>query len=235
RNQPLVLRDEKLYLRRYWRYERAVAARALRRVATPFALDEEKARAWLDRLVPSPESGAVPPGDGQKIACAIALRSGLSVITGGPGTGKTYTAARLLALLLALDPQPERLRLAIAAPTGKAAARLKESIGAALKELQGKLGSDLPLASLVDGIGPARTLHSLLGARPDTRKFRHGVANPLSVDVLIVDEASMIHLEMMDALLAAVPPQARLVLLGDKDQLAPVDAGAGLGELSRDA
>ncbi len=235
RNEPLVLRGEKLYLRRYWRYEREVAARVLQRVATPLAVDAEKAREWLQRLFAPPAAPARRPIDLQKVACAVALRSGLSVITGGPGTGKTYTAARLIALLLALDPQPERVRLAMAAPTGKAAARLRESIGAALKDLQDKVGPGLPLASLVGAIGPARTLHSLLGARPDTRRFRHGAANPLSVDVLIVDEASMIHLEMMEALLAALPPQARLILLGDKDQLASVEAGAVLGELCREA
>ena len=251
-NQPLVLRGEKLYLRRYWRYERQVAARVLQRVTAPIAVEEKKACAWLDRLFPPPAASTQPgPGshstesvqpsrltqdvDWQKVACAMALRSGLSVITGGPGTGKTYTAARLLALLLALDPHPERLRVAVAAPTGKAAARLKQSIGGALQELQAKVAKDLPLESLVRGIGPARTLHSLLGARPDTRKFRYDAANPLEVDVLIVDEASMIHLEMMAALLEALPAQGRLILLGDKDQLASVEAGAVLGELCRNA
>lgn len=241
-NQPLVLRGEKLYLRRYWRYERQVAARVLQRASAPIAVDEKNARAWLDRLFPpqyqSTEAAGIPPTeqvDWQKVACAMALRSGLSVITGGPGTGKTYTAARLLALLLALDPHPERLRVAVAAPTGKAAARLKQSIGGALQELQAKVAKDLPLETLVRGIGPARTLHSLLGARPDTRKFRYDAANPLEVDVLIVDEASMIHLEMMAALLDALPAQGRLILLGDKDQLASVEAGAVLGELCRDA
>ena len=247
-NQPLVLRGEKLYLRRSWRYERQVAARVLQRSAAPIAVDEKEARAWLDRLFPLDQStqpvqaakstAPILPTqqvDWQKVACAMALRSGLSVITGGPGTGKTYTAARLLALLLALDPHPERLRVAVAAPTGKAAARLKQSIGGALQELQDKVAKDLPLESLVRAIGPARTLHSLLGARPDTRKFRYDAANPLEVDVLIVDEASMIHLEMMAALLDALPAQGRLILLGDKDQLASVEAGAVLGELCRDA
>ena len=230
-NQPLVLRGEKLYLRRYWRYERQVAARVLQRATTAIPVDEGKARVWLDRLFPSPAESV----DWQKVACAIALRSRLSVITGGPGTGKTFTAARLLALLLVLDPHPKRLRVALAAPTGKAAARLKQSIGGALKELQGVVAKDLPLEALVSGIGPARTLHSLLGARPDTRKFRHDAANPLEVDVLIVDEASMIHLEMMAALLEALPAHARLIFLGDKDQLASVEAGAVMGELCRDA
>jgi exodeoxyribonuclease V alpha subunit len=245
-NQPLVLRGSKLYLRRYWRYERQVAARVLQRAAAPIVVDEKKARAWLDRLFPPPASSIeqaqarsqqspTQPVDWQKVAGALALRSGLSVITGGPGTGKTYTAARLLTLLLALDPHPERLRVAVAAPTGKAAARLKQSIGGALQELQTKVAKDLPLESLVRAIGPARTLHSLLGARPDTRKFRYDAANPLEVDVLIVDEASMIHLEMMAALLEALPAQGRLILLGDKDQLASVEAGAVLGELCGDA
>ncbi|WP_396433656.1 exodeoxyribonuclease V subunit alpha [Limnohabitans sp.] len=235
---------------------------------------------------------AVSATDWQKLACAVALRAHLSVITGGPGTGKTYTAARLLALLLALHTGPSPLRVALAAPTGKAAARLKQSIDGALKALQGlaqqgpagqgaqegaqegvqegvqegaqegvqegaqegvqdgaqegaqegvqegvqvAAGEGLDLDTLIQRIGPARTLHALLGARPDTRMFRHHAANPLDVDVLIVDEASMVHLEMMDALLQALPPTARLVLLGDKDQLASVEAGAVLGDVCRDA
>jgi exodeoxyribonuclease V alpha subunit len=175
--------------------------------------------------------------DWQKTACAVALRARLSVITGGPGTGKTYTAARLLALLLALHEGDSPLRVALAAPTGKAAARLKQSIDNALTTLQEQVpeGSGLDLNTLIARMGPARTLHSLLGARPDTRQFRHHAANPLDVDVLIVDEASMVHLEMMDALLQALPPTSRLVLLGDKDQLASVEAGAVLGDLCRDA
>jgi exodeoxyribonuclease V alpha subunit len=159
----------------------------------------------------------------------------MAIITGGPGTGKTYTVARLLALLFATAPDAARQRIALAAPTGKAAARLKQSIDKALGELADKVGERLPLRELTARMGPARTLHSLLGARPDTRAFTHNAGNPLDVDVLIVDEASMVHLEMMACLLDALPPTATLVLLGDKDQLASVEAGAVLGDLCANA
>ena len=235
-NQPLVLRGNKLYLRRYWGYERRVAAQVLQRGADAAPVNRDAARMWLDRLFPAVASAESPAAvDWQKIACAVALRGNLSIITGGPGTGKTYTAARLLALLFAVDPDPQRLRVALAAPTGKAAARLKQSIDTALQELQARLGDALPLHDLSGHMGPARTLHSLLGARPDTRKFQSDAAHPLEIDVLIVDEASMIHLEMMAALLEALPPHARVIFLGDKDQLASVEAGAVLGDLCRDA
>lgn len=237
--QPLVLGGTAnaplLYLRRYAGYEQRVGQGLLQRAREPLAVPEAVARRWLDRFFePHPAAGDT---DWQKVACAVALRSRLSVITGGPGTGKTYTAARLLALLLALHEGDSPLRVALAAPTGKAAARLKQSIDQALSglEIQVPADSGLDLGALIARMGPARTLHSLLGARPDTRQFRHHAANPLDLDVLIVDEASMVHLEMMDALLQALPPTARLVLLGDKDQLASVEAGAVLGDLCRDA
>jgi exodeoxyribonuclease V alpha subunit len=236
--QPLVLGGPGdaplLYLRRYAGYEQRVGQRLLQRAAEPLAVPEAAAREWLDRFFTAkPEEPKAT--DWQKLACAVALRARLSVITGGPGTGKTYTAARLLALLLALHKDGSPLRVALAAPTGKAAARLKQSIDEALTRLPVPADAGLDLNALVTRMGPARTLHSLLGARPDTRAFRHHAANPLDVDVLIVDEASMVHLEMMDALLLALPPTARLVLLGDKDQLASVEAGAVLGDLCRDA
>lgn len=236
--QPMVLggsADEPLlYLRRYAGYEQRVGQSLLQRASEPLTVPEAAAREWLDRFfVPNPEEPNAT--DWQKVACAVALRARLSVITGGPGTGKTYTAARLLALLLALHPDGSPLRVALAAPTGKAAARLKQSIDDALTRLPVPADSGLDLGALIARMGPARTLHSLLCARPDTRQFRHHAANPLDVDVLIVDEASMVHLEMMDALLLALPPTARLVLLGDKDQLASVEAGAVLGDLCQDA
>ncbi|MDY0960857.1 exodeoxyribonuclease V subunit alpha [Massilia sp. CFBP9026] len=232
-DQPLVLDGERLYLRRYWRDETQVARGVRERAGTAHAVDEALVRDWLDRLFVSQSDGEGP--DWQKLACAVALRGSVAIITGGPGTGKTYTVARLLALLFATAPDADRQRVALAAPTGKAAARLKQSIDKALSELADRVGGDLPLRKLTERMGAARTLHSLLGARPDTRAFRHNRGNPLEVDVLIVDEASMVHLEMMASLLDALPPGATLILLGDKDQLASVEAGAVLGDLCHDA
>lgn len=241
RGQPLVLDGPaaapRLYLRRYRDYERRVAAAVRARSAAREPVDEAGAARWLARLfAPAPDATPRTEAvDWQRLACAVALRARLSIVTGGPGTGKTYTAARLLALLFATHPAPERLRVALAAPTGKAAARLRQSIDASLLGLQAGLAGHLDLAALTARIGPARTLHALLGAGPDSRRFRHHAGNPLDLDVLLVDEASMVHLEMMAALLDALPPHARLVLLGDKDQLASVEAGAVLGDLCRDA
>ena len=231
--QPLVLDGERLYLRRYWRDEMLVAQTVRARALQARAVDTAQAHGWLEILFASDRRADSP--DWQKLACAIALRGQVSIITGGPGTGKTYTVARLLALLFALAPDAARQRVALAAPTGKAAARLKQSIDKALTELADKVGGALPLRDLTARMGAARTLHSLLGARPDTRSFAHHKGNPLDIDVLIVDEASMVHLEMMASLLDALPAGATLILLGDKDQLASVEAGAVLGDLCRDA
>ncbi len=235
----------RLYLRRHWRDEQKVAGAVLARVApqdapsrSTDAADSEAAtvRHWLDRLFPEPvDLGPGERVDWQRVACAVALNSRLALITGGPGTGKTYTVARLLALLEATHTGPAPLRMALAAPTGKAAARLKQSIDGALSTLQAQLGDEPDLSALMGRIGAARTLHSLLGARPDTRRMARHARHPLDVDVLVVDEASMVHLEMMAWLLDALPPRARLVLLGDKDQLASVEAGSVLGDLCRRA
>jgi exodeoxyribonuclease V alpha subunit len=234
--QPLVLDGSRLYLRRYWRDETLVADSVRARALALHAVDPAPVQRWLDILFTSPRApnGAERP-DWQKLACAIALRGSIAIITGGPGTGKTYTVARLLALLFATAPDAQQQRIALAAPTGKAAARLKQSIDKALGELADRVGEALPLRALTARMGAARTLHSLLGARPDTRAFAHHRGNPLDVDVLIVDEASMVHLEMMASLLDALPPGATLILLGDKDQLASVEAGAVLGDLCHDA
>lgn len=238
--QPLVLSgtaaEPLLYLRRYWLHEHQVAHQIKNRTATRQQVDETLASEWLGRLF-TDSAGADKAGqmDWQKMACAVALRSDLTVITGGPGTGKTYTAARLLALLFAMHAEPQRLRVGLAAPTGKAAARLRQSIDFSLQDLNKRLGDELDLEAFTKRIGAAKTLHSLLGARPDTRHFIFNANHQLDVDILIVDEASMIHLEMMSALLQALPAGAKLILLGDKDQLASVEAGAVLGDLCSDA
>ncbi|WP_298718790.1 exodeoxyribonuclease V subunit alpha [uncultured Oceanisphaera sp.] len=226
-DRPLVLHAERLYLRRYWNYEQSVARALAVRIrddrVVPDSLPD-----WLNRLFPEP---LVLDGerqtDWQKLACALAAGSGFTLITGGPGTGKTTTVVRLLALLQGTADKPLRIRLA--APTGKAAARLTESIGAQV--------ASLPVDNAVRERIPTEvsTLHRLLGSLPNSRHFRHHAGNPLALDVLVVDEASMIDLEMMACLLSALPPHARLLLLGDKDQLASVEAGALLGDLCRDA
>jgi exodeoxyribonuclease V alpha subunit len=237
---PLVLCRGLLYLRRYWHCESRVAAQIHARtvertdgMATAPGVDFAAARELLDRLF-----GPANPSDDtdwQKVACALALRGRLTIVTGGPGTGKTHTAARLLVLLQALHTGPQALRVALAAPTGKAAARLRQSIQKALQGLRDQVGASVAIGAWADHLDSARTLHSLLGTQPGTRRFRHDAANPLEVDVLFVDEASMVHLEMMAQLLEALPAGARVILLGDKDQLASVEAGAVLGDLCQGA
>jgi len=227
---PLVLAGERLYLRRYWNYERAVAAAIGARLADRSPLPADFA-VRLARLFPEPPSvDGERRTDWQKLACALAARGSFSLITGGPGTGKTTTVVRLLALLQAPALEAgQALRIRLAAPTGKAAARLTESIGAQVASLD----VDNPVKQAI----PCEvvTLHRLLGSLPDSRHFRHHAGNLLPLDVLVVDEASMIDLEMMACLLDALPRHARLILLGDKDQLASVEAGALLGDLCRDA
>ncbi|MFK2879258.1 exodeoxyribonuclease V subunit alpha [Rhodanobacter hydrolyticus] len=222
---PLVLDGTRLYLRRYWNHERNVAQGILDRVTR----DEAPAAHFADELARLFPDATSP--DWQRIACALAARGAFGVITGGPGTGKTTTVVRLLGLLqtLHLRGHAQPLRIRLAAPTGKAAARLNASISGQLERLA---VDDAARAAI-----PAEvlTLHRLLGARPDTRRYRHDRRNPLHLDVLVIDEASMVDLEMLAAVLDALPASARLILLGDKDQLSSVEAGAVLGDLCRRA
>ena len=227
RQRPLVLSGKRLYLRRYWAYERRIDNALRQRLALAEATPENLA-VRLDGLFgPAKAAG---PVDWQKLACALATRGAFSIITGGPGTGKTTTVVRLLALLQGPAVEARKpLRIRLAAPTGKAAARLTESISLQVRSLA--------VPDEVREMIPSEvtTVHRLLGNRPGTRHFRHHAGNRLPLDVLVVDEASMIDLEMMANLLDALPIHARLVLLGDKDQLASVEAGAVLGDLCRDA
>ncbi|WP_313668844.1 exodeoxyribonuclease V subunit alpha [Atlantibacter sp.] len=214
---PLKLVGECLYLHRMWRHEKAVAAffREHNRVMT---VDGSRVAEVLNGLFASAEVI-----DWQKVAAAVALTRRISVISGGPGTGKTTTVAKLLAALVQLNDTPPRIKLA--APTGKAAARLTESLGSALASLP---LSDAQKAAFPDD---ASTLHRLLGVTPGRQRARHHESNPLHLDVLVVDEASMIDLPMMARLIAALPPHARVIFLGDRDQLASVEAGAVLGDI----
>ncbi len=221
--QPLILEPQnRLYLHRYWRYEQQLGEALLKRVRQPSGpLDRQQLKADLDTLFP-PASGETP--DGQKLAAASAVLHPFTVISGGPGTGKTTTVVRLLALLRQ-QPGGEHLRIALAAPTGMAAARLQQSIGLAR--------SRLPLnRTQIDSLPEsASTLHRLLGVTSQGTGFRHHRRRPLPLDLLILDEASMVDVALMAKLMEALPEHARLILLGDHHQLASVEAGAVLGDL----
>ncbi len=244
-SSPLVLIGTRLYLRRYWQYEQNVCRAIGQRLEAARQLESElDANGLRDALAtlfparqPEPAKQDDAHADWQKLACALAARSAFSIVTGGPGTGKTTTVVKLLALLQSqtlAGGAGKPLRIRLAAPTGKAAARLNESIANAVASLP--LGG-FPQGEAIRAAIPVAvtTLHRLLGTRPDTRRFRHHAGNPLSLDVLVIDEASMVDLEMMNAVLDALPEHARLILLGDKDQLASVEAGAVLGELCQRA
>ena len=190
-DRPIVLDTTgRLYLRRYWEYETALAAQILDRCGG----DPIRTKAT-----------------GQQLAIETALARQFTVISGGPGTGKTTTVLQIIEQLKA-GPGGDKLRIALAAPTGKAATRLQAA--AAL---------------------PASTLHRLLGARGDSIQFRHNASNPLPLDVIVLDEASMVPLTMMAKLFDALPAAARVILLGDRDQLASVEPGAVLGDIAEAA
>ncbi len=250
----------RLYLRRYWQYEQSlhqhIAARLEATDTESTSTEGLRGRPIHWAMGDASHPGLLPQAlnilfkpnnalDWQKTACALAARSRFGIITGGPGTGKTTTVVRLLALLqtLQLAQHPRQpLCIRLAAPTGKAAARLNESIAGQvnalpLDELATLLSEHSPAAAASDITIPTEvtTLHRLLGARPDTRHFRHSAANPLALDVLVIDEASMVDIEMMAATLSALPAHAQCILLGDKDQLASVEAGSVLGDLCRRA
>lgn len=217
---PIILHDARLYLNRMWWNERRVAEFFAAQDTVDEA-DEARLSEALASLFPPDNEADV---NWQKVAAAVALTRRISVISGGPGTGKTTTVAKLLAALVQ-TLNGSRCRICLAAPTGKAAARLTESLGNALRQL--------PLDEAQKALLPdeASTLHRLLGAQPGSQRMRHHALNPLHLDVLVVDEASMIDLPMMSRLIDALPPRARVIFLGDRDQLASVEAGAVLGDI----
>jgi exodeoxyribonuclease V alpha subunit len=219
--KPLILDEEgRLYLRRYWEYEKKLADIIKMRLnLTRPAVHTGLLRKGLGRLF---------PGQGetnwQKVAAVMAVMSNFCVITGGPGTGKTRTVAAILALLLE-QAGNDTLRIALTAPSGKAAARLKESVqnAKATLDCENEIKEALPK--------DATTIHRLLGFIPNSPYFRHHADRPLITDVVVVDEASMVDLALMSKLFQATPPSARIILLGDKDQLTSVEAGYILGDI----
>jgi exodeoxyribonuclease V alpha subunit len=218
--KPLILDAQgRLYLHRYWDYERRLATDLRTRAAAAVTdVDVGEIRPGLDRLFPATTDRW------QKVAAAVAGLKRLCILSGGPGTGKTTTVVRVLALLAGLH-RGTPLRMALAAPTGKAAARMQEAIRAA----RDALPIDAEMRSRIPDT--ATTLHRLLGGTPESAHFRHHRDNPLPVDVLVVDEASMVGVALMTRLVEALAPHARLLIVGDKDQLAAVEPGAVLGSL----
>ncbi|MEJ7757964.1 MAG: exodeoxyribonuclease V subunit alpha [Gemmatimonadaceae bacterium] len=214
---PLVFEQDRLYLRRFREAEVRLACAIRERVAAePLPIDPSLAPRFRE-IFPSGDTI-----DWQAVAATAGLRSRFSLITGGPGTGKTTTVARLLALLV---EQKADVRVALAAPTGKAATRL----GEAIRQTWNSMGVDTGIRDRLPSTG--QTVHRLLGYRPQDDSFRHNPSDPLEHDVVIIDEASMVPLLLMDTLFAALRPDARIVLLGDHDQLASVEAGSVLADL----
>jgi exodeoxyribonuclease V alpha subunit len=220
---PLILDDDgRLYLHRYFDYEHRLALR-LMSAARQTAIVDERMKARLDALFASNNAQLGDRPDWQKIAAALAMQKRLTIISGGPGTGKTTTVVNLLACLLEENPA---CRVALAAPTGKAAARMLEAIRSRASHLPAELQARMPKDSF--------TVHRLLGVTRSEGKFQHHAENLLAVDALVVDEASMLDIALATKLFEAVPETARIILLGDKDQLSAVEAGAVFAELSAD-
>ena len=222
---PLVVTGPLVYLERYWRYEAAVLANLRERMAAPPQSLRDLA-AVPD--LPETLTALFPEGGLQRLAAAMAATGRLTVIAGGPGTGKTYTIARVIGLLYenARRAGGRAPVIGVAAPTGKAAARLTEQIRSFALSLHPPSATREHLLSL-----EASTMHRLLGWHRPRGRFRHSANDPLPHDTVIVDEMSMVSLPMMAKLLDAVHPEARVVLVGDPDQLMSIEAGTVLGDL----
>jgi exodeoxyribonuclease V alpha subunit len=217
---PLIIHNSNLYLNKYFQYESRLARQLRARADVSYDKEKDTSR-LLDHYFGRDTSEI----DWQKRGAAVALEKGLTIISGGPGTGKTSTVSKIIAILL--QASGNTLRIGLAAPTGKAAMRLQLSIGGSLETLAcpEEIRASIPRE--------AKTLHRLLGVRRNSPQFRHDGDNPMSWDVVIVDEASMIDLALMSKLVDALKPGSRLILLGDKDQLASVESGAVLADCIR--
>jgi len=222
-DSPIVLSNHRVYLRRYWQYETELAEFILQKKVQPVELSNDKlklTKALLNNYFPSSSKDI----DWQKVAAANVLFSNLSTIIGGPGTGKTYTVTRILALLAILSEKP--LLIKLAAPTGKAAQRLAEAI----REAKQNMMLDMFVSDAIPN--EAQTLHRLLGVIPNSIHFRHDAQNPIEADVLLIDEVSMVDLPLMAKLFRAIKPTTRVILLGDADQLPSVAAGSVLADIA---
>ncbi|MEE9358003.1 MAG: exodeoxyribonuclease V subunit alpha, partial [Sedimenticolaceae bacterium] len=216
---PLIIEGKRLYLGRLWAFEQQVFTAIEARLGPVAGLAEERLKIGLNRLFPQdPNHNDI---DWQKLASALAVSRRFAVISGGPGTGKTTTVVKVLALLLEQDPG---MHIKLAAPTGKAAARMVDSIR--------NRKADIDIEEGIRALIPeqASTIHRLLGFNGS--RFRHDGNHPLVVNCLVVDEASMIDLSLMAHMLDALPVQSRIILLGDRDQLASVEAGSMLGDIT---
>ena len=228
-SMPLILDgDDRLYLHRHFDYERRLAHRLMRALGAGSQVEGDgttltRRLGELFAAHDAEDGRQRDSADWQQLAAALALRGRLTIISGGPGTGKTTTVVNLLACLLELDPA---CRIALAAPTGKAAARMTEAIRQRASHLPEAIRARLPVESF--------TVHRLLGVTPAAGGFVHHAGNLLALDALVVDEASMLDLALATQLLEAMPASARIVLLGDKDQLSAVESGAVFSELSVD-
>ncbi len=219
---PLAIEQDRLYLHRYWLYESRLAQQ-LSKITQLKVSNKPKTTADFSTLLDK-YFGNSETIDWQRAAATMAINQAFCMITGGPGTGKTTTVVKILALLQELSDQP--LLIALAAPTGKAAMRLQESIGFNK--------AALPCIAAIKSAIPesVTTLHRLLGAKPPSPYFHHNAKQPLVYDLVVVDEASMVDLALMSKLVDALKPGARLILLGDKDQLASVESGTVLADLT---
>lgn len=221
---PLILDSAgRLYLQRYWNYENELAQSIKKRIMeNSVSVDIELLKDGLARYFPN--SPDAPAPNWQKVAAFAALSRNFCVISGGPGTGKTRTAAAIAGLLLE-QSGTEKFRILLAAPTGKASIRLKESV----RETKNKLDCPEKIKDMIPE--EASTIHRLLGYIPGSPYFQYNKSNPLPAEAVIVDEASMIPLALMSKLLDAVPEKSRVILLGDKDQLASVEAGFTMNDI----
>ncbi len=222
---PLIYDRGYLYYQRYWSYECTLAGQLSRMAGQAMdGFGGNEVVKWIETLLPGEDEGT----RWQRLALWMALRRRLLVLTGGPGTGKTFTLIRLVALQKLLrEKGGADWNVALAAPTGKAAARINESVAESIEDLQSQVSDELVQKLPTE----AQTIHRLLGTRRNRPEFRHNSDNPLPHDVVVVDEASMVDIALMTKLVESLKSGAQLILIGDKDQLASVEAGSVLGDI----